>query len=1354
MKTIVRKLLLVLLLIVTMATNATAQLETQNSFGIICKEAEDFMAPEGDNWKITFSSLDSLGNDLGLPHQLVFTGALFNEDLSYYMSDIDSLFFELPDMEYAPGVFEIKEELFKYIVDSDSAMTVYFRMDCLANTKVPKVGQKVICNIYRDKLPYGFMGLVESMNLDHEKGLIVMKCTTLALEDVYDVFYTGGISDAPEMEEIPDSIVEQKKVINRLTRSVFDDMNKDTTIVSSKKKTFVFSIDKELKPQLNKDGPVVITIEEESSTTFYASILINKAQDIKKIRCAIDLKTEGTITVEGSIGLQPTGRKDVDIVSPLPIPIPIIPGLSINFDWGFTWDFFLGMQAKVKTGYSFKCLAGVEIDGKEKKVIWEKYKDVDDGDAISLEPVDGIAAIVFKGEFLGAAHMKVGIGLLGEGLTAQIKLGAGLKASTQVTCDFTENCYTLDDDPEWLEEREAFYKRVNEDTFVKLETALLFDIEFSVANDAWTLKASDWMAVVGLDNVMTIPIFELKAAPTVRKFDSKSLSSDYFYSGSMKSPDGHMFQYDVEFMFLDQTPGVTPDHKPDYVHKNVGVFKCLFPNNLVFNIDLGKQSKLKGRKIAVYPLLYNTFFMGYMVMGKYDEFYIPYSVSIVKYEKDYESIYLQAEFDKDALQNANITKGGFEIYEPGSEVLLDKITVFDNVSPTSNKMELTINRGKYIGNRYDVKAFLYDEMNKRYAYSLTKECTFSDYYDPETVGADAITAVSAVLNGVVHQTVYEEENLDYMRNKFNVGFVYYPGSYEATSPLAGTMSRNFSQKIDGVLKPNTEYTFKAVLVDNDTRKKYYGKTLSFKTKPVFYDFKPSANVDQVVLPVYVDRGFYGVSNKEKYKFVVSEQKSVWEENAQLIVNDEDLQDRNKYPLNQALVRIFNVTEEDFSTYEQEDYDMLISSEKGWEPGRTYYAKAVYDDGKGNKYETEIKEFKIPAPIDNFIEKPESEDAELNADVLYEYAEKRAQITLYYAKSHAELTSEPDSVDVNKSAKWINGGTGIKGMAIVLRGLEPSTKYYYYYKVEKTEDIVTTEYLSPVEDFTTKKLEYKITLDPPVVSANSAILKGQVNEALYNLLKNSLGEEVENDPRRNFMVYFEFALDAKMEETTVMYVHFGEEREWEINLPNLAWDGQFYCRFVAETAERTDMSKRTFKSKQRLLNTAPEPAENFQIQTFDAELDDEWTTLKGKVNLATLDALNSGTYGEMVFGFEYSESESELLEENSKLVHRDTDVTLNKGSGYFTRVLQLKPNTTYYCRSFVYFDGRYVYGNIVKFTTADYDAGLIVPDFDAARMRELKAVLTGNKEIDRIIFFEEGKLIVPDENRLLKLMKIE
>ena len=978
--------------------------------------------------------------------------------------------------------------------------------------------------------------------------------------------------------------------------------------------------------------------------------------------------------------------------------------------------------------------------------------------------------VFLDGRVFVAFQTKFGIGVLYDVFEFLGNFGIGVRVGGRVTYMSGQFSDTYCDWKTWLDSRELFYLGINDGNNFTVDLGFVHDGIMSYRDiteaelpepgedvDLDKLapkKEKKFSEVFNYDPKSFIELYRLNAAPDTREISERSFDEEtYRYKGVLKNEHDIVFTYFTDMLFID--PDKMDDDDIEYMAVQLGKFNSLDDNDVKFDIDLSGKRDIRGRNLDVYPMIYNALYTGYMVMGKLDQIYLPYQVKLKRVEKDYEYCFIEAEFDVEALQNSNMKESGLILYKRFTDEVLYKIP-FEVNKLTTNNIVVTLSRSDYTEEEFAVAAYLYDGVTGRYMYSERKDAGFKDYYRPDTKDATDITAVGATLHGRVHDVVRDAETTLDLPSKFNVGFLYTPGSVEKTTPLKnffinpGNIDNEFEIDFPSDFEPETEYRYLAVLIDNERNVKFLGEELKFKTKPVFQNIEALGNFDNVVLTVSVDRGFYGVSNKYKYKYVVSEKETVWDNNGTLVVNEEDLKDRNLYPSDQTLVRVIKAVDEDFIiTDDAPNPEMTIMTSKGWVPGRTYYAKAVYEDGVRPRYETKAVEFRIPAPIDNFIEMPEADEAVLNADVLFPYAEKRADITLYYADSVEKLEGEEvQTLDVNKVAKWISKDAQIEGLKFVLTDLEPETKYYYYYQIEKTVDGATTEYVSPVEDFTTKKLEYKVTLDTPVVENNTANLKGRVNQILYSLLEKSLGD-IPDELRKQFMVYFEVSRYSNMKEPTVIYREFGDEREWEVELTDLAWNTKFYCRLVTETAD----GQKTFKSSTKSFTIGPEPSENFSVTTFDAVLDDEWTTLKGKVNSTVLEALEEGIYGEMLFGFEYAPTKSDL-ENGTDNVLRDSDVALNKSTGLFTKSLQLKPNTQYYCRAFVYVAGKFVYGNIVDFTTADYDAGLIIPDLEAGRRRELKALELDESMIKDVIFFEKGKMIVPTDKELKLLIEAE
>ena len=107
-------------------------------------------------------------------------------------------------------------------------------------------------------------------------------------------------------------------------------------------------------------------------------------------------------------------------------------------------------------------------------------------------------------------------------------------------------------------------------------------------------------------------------------------------------------------------------------------------------------------------------------------------------------------------------------------------------------------------------------------YSERKDAGFKDYYRPDTKDATDITAVGATLHGRVHDVVRDAETTLDLPSKFNVGFLYTPGSVEKTTPLKnffinpGNIDNNFEIDFPSDFEPETEYRYLAVLIDRNS----------------------------------------------------------------------------------------------------------------------------------------------------------------------------------------------------------------------------------------------------------------------------------------------------------------------------------------------------------------------------------------------------------------------------------------------------------------------------------------------------------------------------------------------------------
>lgn len=1324
MKRFSAKCILASLAIMMAFTSATAQIDYQQSFGIMCSDKDDLMFAEGGNWKITFATTDTLGNEYNKPVQMLVDGALYPDTMGYHISEIDSLLFKLPEKEYAAGVFEIGEELFQYIVDSDSVRTICFRIDCLTKTKIPKVGQKVICNIYRDKLPYGFMGLVENIYADYNRGVVVMRCGTVSIEDIYDVFYAGGVAGAVGTDEVPDSLIEQKIVQSRIpTRSMYDvdagvvpwekEYELDFKVALTDKGKIVI-----VKEDLEDETPIVFAIEGKAALYALCSAMVDVEAKQKKIRCEVGANLEGKVSFEVSASISSEDDEDteVDFVT-IPIPIAVLPGLSINVDLGFTWDYKLEAKLAAEGSFKMSRTAGFEIDGSKRDVIWDNGGD-DFDNPLNFEN-EYSAEVSLEGELFLAPHVKVGIGVAGEGLEFQLKFGAGPKVAGKISYKNGQHDTELRDEPKWIEQRKEIYSGINEAAYLTLELGMLFDLQFSALNDGWTFSVGDWMEKIGLDNKVFFELYRLNGGPDFTEIENKKLYNGR-YSGMLRNSAPTMFTYDASVMFLDISQGIPPNGFIEYHAQDLGAFRSFKTDKVDFDIDISDQKVLKGRQIGVYPLVFNKMYTGYMVVDKCDEFYIPYDIKFTKYDKDYERADFEAEFDKDAIDNPYITEGGFIFLDPETNEVIKPVVVFDKAHPGSNVMKMTVERGMFPRDEFNVQAYIYDSVNDKFMYSNTWPGGFFEYYAPTTEEPTEITATGATLNASLHSSIYEAEDMNHIDNRFSVGFAYYPDAKTAMDYLNNVRKVGYEWNLDGKLKPDTEYMFNAIVQDHETGKTYKGLTVKFRTKPVFSDLEAKASYTKVLFFAKVDKGFMGVSNKNKYKFLVSDKKEFIDLGDEIAVSPEDI-GRDS---------------------DEDDYEIILETDNLWDRDKEYYFKIVYDDGKV-KHESSVMPFSVPPPIDNLTAKPEAESAELEADVQGDYALGKVKTTIEYSTTNKDFDENAESIDITKKIGWSSKEMDVYLLNYTLENLDPATTYYYRYRLDLELDDGEVDYATPIHMFKTKKLDLMATTMSATVTKNRVSMTGSVTKPLKERLDNS----VQNEDDKQYMLYFEVSKNKDMSAAALSYVPLTEEREYSAELKNLAWNTKYYYRFVAMTADK----KQTYRGSIKSFTVDEVPLENFDLETFDAVLDDEWTTLRGKVNSTVLEAIESEEYNDLYIGFEYALSVADLNEGNEN-VYRDGSVTVNKSTGYYSRVLNLMPDTKYYYRAFVYAGGKFTYGNIVDFTTPYYDAGLVVPD-NARRHRELKAVMSTDGNMENIIFFDNGKKIVPTPAELKQLIEL-
>ena len=194
MKRYIKHLSILAITIASVIPNAFAEVDITRSFYVLRNDSVANGFVEGGEWLIEFSNKDTLGYEYDYPVAMTFKGAYYPDSTFIPMQAVDSVQFEQPSTIMKPGVFELTEEHYQYIVDTDMFKVIRFRIDCIAKIDLPKVGQKVISYIYKTPLPFGFLGEVESIKVSYDEGCIVMTCKRVPLSSVYDRLYVSEVN--------------------------------------------------------------------------------------------------------------------------------------------------------------------------------------------------------------------------------------------------------------------------------------------------------------------------------------------------------------------------------------------------------------------------------------------------------------------------------------------------------------------------------------------------------------------------------------------------------------------------------------------------------------------------------------------------------------------------------------------------------------------------------------------------------------------------------------------------------------------------------------------------------------------------------------------------------------------------------------------------------------------------------------------------------------------------------------------------------------------------------------------------------------------------------------------------------
>ena len=396
---------------------------------------------EGNEWEITFTALDTLGNEYYSPVGMELKGGVYGDSTYVVLQTIDSILMYQPEPVMQSGVFVITEEYFPYIAQVDSNTTIHFYADM--PLPLPAEGQKVVCNTFKEPLRLGFMGTV--LEKRREGNVIVMVCdpTVERIRDFYQEFiYCGKGGETKEETEARERI----ERTHRMRRGV-------VVRAAEEEEPSIDDPDIELSIDINlfgKDLPFPSnapdkTLEEitkkvtgKGEGKFDAGItltgtakgLLTIIADQKDEKVGIEVSLEGKLS--GKAGVSGSVQGAV----PLRFGKAVSKKLPLNSEALLAAGFFLRGQAEVSISSSVECSAtGYLALQYDEEQGWH----IRTNGSSSMGDMAGL-----KGELSGMAAYTLGV--LGKGQILNKKYDAdiglyldGINLEGKITADLNSN---------------------------------------------------------------------------------------------------------------------------------------------------------------------------------------------------------------------------------------------------------------------------------------------------------------------------------------------------------------------------------------------------------------------------------------------------------------------------------------------------------------------------------------------------------------------------------------------------------------------------------------------------------------------------------------------------------------------------------------------------------------------------------------------------------------------------------------------------------------------------------------------------------------------------------------------------
>lgn len=871
MKQYIRHFLCLTIAMVMAMPNLVAQVDLQKSFYVMHNDSTGVTGKlEGGEWLIRFSDTDSLGNQFSNPVAMNIEAAYYGDTTYIEMQTVDSVLFEVPEDEMKPGVFELTEDHFKYIIGSDSATTIRFRIDCLTKIDLPKVGQKVLCNIFRDYLPCGFVGQVESMKASYDLGYIEIKAKPIPLSAVYSTYYRTGFSGSDSLEAEARSrsgFVTQQRRLDPANRELDPGMHFDGFEQPIKCSNTVYVIAKQSEGSMKSKfsrftlGTAAPTLKEGEYNFFKLGVkangsieagycvVINEQNGLDEFDVDFSFKID-KCTITPVLSLGPTlnsklnanknnlalvfvkddtgfqekyGGIDEDIeLVPVVIPTPI-PGLSLNFDVGV--ELSAALAASLQVDFVIENIeTGLKLSMADDDLL-------PDLDFVSKDPKKSVGFspnifVLLEGKASIGLFGELGIGLLGKGLELQAKVSPSVELDARFGMRLGEDDtmgYTYGD----IERGKEMCDSIVGSDKIDINAGLKIDGILSLAK----LGSYSVKSLLGFSSDPFM--FNLFRAASVPSIEFKSVKNSYDQVELELGNTNHLF-FDTDISAFLKPSYAGQDLEP-VMNVKIGTFSL---GSRTLKKEFAIDPSLRGSMLDVYPyyrnkLLGNPLGKNY-IPGVYKSVYIPHKMSIKEVQSDYGNLLVQGAIDDDLSDDVGMLH--YEDKEIGV-VFYDK-----NKNEISRLLEPAKETGNMIERTFDsndcggitegyVSAAVYDDYHKRTSESRLVPFKILEIYDPKTLDYENVTTSGATVWAELHEVLVDQIKKGQVTD-LEVGFHIQKYTGESSDVWTNAITIPFTdtrycyQFVD--LEPGQGYQYYAAVRKNKDVI-YRGETKSFTT---------------------------------------------------------------------------------------------------------------------------------------------------------------------------------------------------------------------------------------------------------------------------------------------------------------------------------------------------------------------------------------------------------------------------------------------------------------------------------------------------------------------------------------------